>query len=201
MASDSTPWVGWGCALADFDNDGWPDCFVANGHVDDNLHLLGHDSPYAQPPLLHRNLRGKGFQLATRGAEAYFASPHVARGAAQGDFDNDGDIDLAVNHKDGPPALLRNDTPAKNHWIRLRLVGTRSNRDAIGARVEVQVGDRVLFRQRKGGTSVESAHDPRLLIGLGDAVEAREITVRWPSGRVSTSSRLAADATYDLIEP
>jgi hypothetical protein len=146
MAADSTPWVGWGCALAEFDNDGWPDCFVANGHVDDNLHLLGHDSPYAQPPLLHRNLQGRGFQLASRGAGAYFASAHVARGAAQGDFDNDGDIDLAVNHKDGPPALLRKDTPTRNHWIRLRLLGTKSNRDAIGARVEIHVGDRILVR-------------------------------------------------------
>ena len=81
MATDSTPWVGWGCALADFDNDGWPDCFVTNGHVDNNLELLGYNSPYAQPPLLHRNLEGRGFRLATRDAGPYFdADSRRARG-------------------------------------------------------------------------------------------------------------------------
>jgi hypothetical protein len=201
MASDSNPWVGWGCALADLDNDGWPDCFVANGHVDDNWHLFRHDSPYAQPPLLHRNLQGRRFQLSTRDVGPYFSSDHVARGVAYGDIDDDGDIDLVVNHKDGAPALLRNDTRAGNHWIRLRLVGTRSNRDAIGTRVELEAGGRTIFRQRKAGTSLESSHDPRLLIGLGPAVEVRRVTLRWPSGRMSIAQRLAADTTHEFIEP
>ncbi len=201
MANDSTPWVGWGCALADFDNDGWPDCFVANGHVDSNLHLLGRNSPYAEPPLLHRNLEGQRFRLSTRLAGPYFDEDHVGRGVAIGDVDDDGDIDLVVNHKDGAPALLRNDTPTSHHWIRLQLIGTVSNRDAIGARVEVELPGRTLARQRKGGTSVESAHDPRLLIGLGTASEARRITVRWPSGRLSVAERLAADTTYRVVEP
>ena len=133
MASDSTPWVGWGCALADFDNDGWPDCFVTNGHVDDNLELLGQDSPYAHPPLLHRNLEGSRFRLSTRDAGPYFDSDHVGRGAAFGDFDNDGDVDIVVNHKDGAPALLRNDTQTANHWIRLSLVGTRQQSRRCGS--------------------------------------------------------------------
>jgi hypothetical protein len=201
MASDSTPWVGWGCALADLDNDGWPDCFVANGHVDDNLHLLGYDSPYAQPPLLHRNLEGRGFRLATRDAGAYFDSDHVGRGAAFGDLDDDGDLDIVVNHKDGAPALLRNDTPTSHHWIRLRLVGTVSNRDAVGARVDIELAGRTLVRQRKGGASLESSHDPRLLIGLGTETEARRVTVRWPSGRVTIAEHLAADRSYRVVEP
>jgi len=201
MSSDSTPWVGWGCALADFDNDGWPDCFVANGHVDDNLHLLGRHTPYAQPPLLHRNRNGQRFQLATRDAGRYFDSDRVGRGAAFGDIDDDGDIDIVVNHKDGAPALLRNDTPTDNHWIRLSLVGTKSNRDAIGARVEVELTGRTLVRQRKGGSSLESAHDPRLLFGLGAETEARKVTIRWPSGRVSTAEHLAADTSYRVVEP
>jgi hypothetical protein len=200
MIADSIPWVGWGCVLADFDNDGWPDCFVTNGHVDDNLHRLGHTTPYAQPPLLHRNLQGRRFQLSTRDVGSYFDSNHVGRGVAFGDLDDDGDIDLVVNHKDGSPALLRNDTKTENHWLRLILVGTRSNRDAVGARVEVALPERTLFRQRKGGMSLESAHDPRLLIGLGKETVAQRITVRWPSGEVSEWSRVQADATYEAVE-
>ena len=106
MAGDSVLWVGWGCALADFDNDGWPDSFVSNGHVDNNLPLLGQNVAYANPALLHRNLAGTRFRLATRDAGPYFDSDHVGRGAAFGDLDNDGDIDIVVNHKDGAPALL-----------------------------------------------------------------------------------------------
>ncbi len=201
MATDSMPWVGWGCALADFDNDGWPDCFVANGHVDDNLELLGYNIPYAHPPLLHHNLEGRKFRLATRDVGPYFDSDHVGRGAAFGDLDNDGDIDIVVNHKDGAPALLRNDTTTKNHWIRLSLIGTLSNRDAIGALVTVELKNRTLYRQRKGGGSLESAHDPRMLIGLGPETEPRRVTIRWPSGQISTAESLAGDQGYIMVEP
>jgi hypothetical protein len=200
MYHDSLPWVGWGCALTDFDNDGWSDCFVSNGHVDDNLEQLGYETPYAEPALLHRNRDGSGFQLATRHAGPYFDSDHVGRGLAWGDFDDDGDIDLVVNHKDGPPALLRNDTPTPHHWIRLRLEGTRSNRDAVGARVEVEARGRIIVRQRKGGTSLGSSHDPRLLIGIGDAEVVRRVTVQWPSGQVDRYSDLPGETDFLLRE-
>jgi hypothetical protein len=200
MWHDSLLWVGWGCALADFDNDGWPDCFVANGHVDDNLERLGYDTPYAEPALLHRNRGGSRFQLATRQAGPYFDSDHLGRGLAAGDIDDDGDIDLVVNHKDGPPALLRNDTPMRHHWIRLQLEGTRSNRDAVGARVEVEAGGRTITRQRKGGASLGSSHDPRLLIGIGEPDVARRVTIRWPSGRVDQYEGLRAQTSYRLRE-
>jgi hypothetical protein len=201
LAADTLPWVGWGCLLGDFDNDGWPDCFVANGHIDDNRELNGQPVPYAEPALLHHSLQGKRFVLATRDAGPYFTVPHNGHGAAFGDFDDDGDLDIVVNHKDGPPALLRNDTPTDNRWIRLKLLGTQSNRDAIGAQIEVIAGDRVLHRQRKGGCSLMSSHDPRVLVGLGQAKEVARVTVRWPSGVVSVVEHPATNQTHAIIEP
>jgi enediyne biosynthesis protein E4 len=210
LAIDSRPWVGWGCALADFDNDGWPDCFVANGHVDDSRSELMPTQGYGEPPLLYRNVAvGDGarqglsrrFQLSTRDAGPYFASTHVGRGAAFGDIDDDGDIDIVVNHMDSAPAMLRNDTPCDdNKWIRLKLVGTRSNRDAIGARVEVVAGGRTTTRQRKGGCSMQSTNDPRLLIGLGAVTEVSKVTIRWPSGTLSIREHLTPNQTYEIIE-
>jgi hypothetical protein len=197
---DSVLWVGWGCTLSDFDNDGWPDCFVANGHIDDNLEKLGHDTPYAEPALLHRNINGTRLELATRQAGSYFDIDHVGRGLAYGDIDNDGDIDLVVNHKDSAPALLRNDSRTPHHWIRLCLEGVRSNRDAVGARVEVEAGGQTIFRQRKGGASFASAHDPRLLIGLGAANVASRVTIRWPSGQVDQCSNLPAETSFSVRE-
>jgi hypothetical protein len=201
LAADTMPFVGWGCALADLDNDGWPDCFVSNGHVDDNRRELGQAVDYAEPALLFHNLGGKRFRLATRDGGPYFDTPHVGRGVAFGDFDNDGDIDIIVNHKDQSPAILRNDTGSANHWVRLDLRGTRSNRDAVGARVEVVAGGRTIHRQRKGGYSMESSHDPRLLIGLGTAGTVTRLTVRWPSGAVSTREQLAVDRAHTIVEP
>jgi hypothetical protein len=209
LAADSKPWVGWGCGLADFDNDGWPDFFVANGHVDDNRKDLAPTMSYPEPPLLYRNVparnssqsTGRGFQLSTRDVGAYFLARHVARGAAIGDLDDDGDLDIVVNHMDGAPALLRNDTPGENRWIRLKLIGTRSNRDAIGARVEVEAGGRTITRQRKGGCSMQSTNDPRLLIGMGAADEAARMTIRWPSGAVTVRAHLKCNATYAIVEP
>ncbi len=200
MYHDSVLWVGWGCALADLDNDGWPDCIVANGHVDDNLERLGYDTPYAEPALLHHNIGGKRFELATREAGSYFDSYHVGRGLAYGDLDDDGDIDLVISHKDGVPALLRNDTKTTNHWIRLCLQGIRSNRDAVGAQVKVEAAGQIITRQRKGGGSLASAHDPRLLIGIGEAEVARRVVIHWPSGQVDQYFNLPAGTGFLLRE-
>ncbi|MGC8643395.1 MAG: CRTAC1 family protein, partial [Isosphaeraceae bacterium] len=201
LATDTMPWVSWGLGLVDLDNDGWPDEFVANGHVDDNNRLLGRMSDEAQPPLLFANLEGKRFRLATRDAGAYFQSLHVGRGAAFGDIDNDGDIDIVVNHRGGPPAILRNDTPTSNRWIRLVLVGSRSNRDAVGTKVEVNVSGRTIHRQRKGGGGVLSAHDSRLLIGVGSADEVDRLTLRWPAGTTTVREHLSTNRSYRIVEP
>ena len=205
LAADTMPYVGWGLGLFDFDSDGWYDCFVANGHVDNNRGLLGQETEYEEPSLLHRNVpskdgKGRRFQLSTRDVGPYFATKHVARGAAFGDFDDDGDVDIAVNHKDGPAALLRNDTPTDNRWIRLQLVGTKSNRDAVGARVEVELADRTVHAQRKGGCSVFSSNDPRLTIGVGKAPEVKKVTVRWPSGATTVREHVPTNQALRIVE-
>jgi enediyne biosynthesis protein E4 len=217
LAADSMPWVGWGCALADFDNDGWPDCFVANGHVDNNRRQLGQPVDYEEIPLLFCNVQGRRFKLSTEDVGPYFDTGHVARGAAFGDIDNDGDLDIVINHKDGSAALLRNDTQSrmhlismssanrqlatKNHWIRFTLQGTKSNRDAIGTKVEVTVDDRTIHRQRKGGYSLQGTNDPRILIGVGRAAEVKKVVIRWPSGIVQTLENLKVDLEYKVVEP
>ncbi len=202
LAADSMPYVKWGTGLFDFDGDGWPDCFVTNGHVDDNRKLLGQDIDYEEPPLLHRNIDGRRFKLSTRDVGPYFDGKHVGRGAAFGDLDNDGDIDIVVNHKDAPPAVLRNDTPMNgNTWIRLDLVGTKSNRDAIGTLIKVQVGPRTIWRQRKGGCSMESTNDGRVLIGLGKAPLVDKITLRWPSGTEQVLENVRPNQALKVVEP
>jgi len=202
LVASSLPWVGWGCALTDFDNDGWPDCFVANGHVDDNRRKMTPPQPvdHEEPALLLKNMGGTRFRLATRDAGPYFEVPHTGRGAAVGDLDDDGRLDLVVNHRDNPAAVLMNRTPDAGRWVRLRLVGTVSNRDALGARVEVEVKGRVIHRQRKGGASLMASHDPRLLIGIGDAPEVVLLTVRWPSGRVTVLEHVEPGKTVEVIE-
>jgi hypothetical protein len=201
LAVDSVPYIGWGCILADFDNDGWPDIMTANAEIDDNAVSLGKPLSYGQPPLLHRNLEGKRFQLANRGAGSYFGGDHLGHGLAVADLDDDGDLDVVINHKDGPPAILRNDTTSENHWIRLVLEGTRSPRDPIGARIEVLTGGRVIHRLKKSGHSLMSSHDPRLLVGIGSATAVERVTIRWPSGAVSSLDKPAIGMTHQVIEP
>ena len=200
MASDTMPFVGWGSGLFDFDKDGWPDVFVSNGHVDDNRHLLGQAVDYEEIPLLFRNIEGRRFRLSTRDVGPYFDQKHVGRGVAFGDLDNDGDIDIVVNEKDRHAAVLRNDTPTDNHWVRLALQGTKSNRDAVGTLVMIDNGKRIICRQAKGGVSLESANDPRLVIGVGPN-PIKTMTIVWPSGIVTEMTDVALDQEHKIVEP
>lgn len=200
LASDSMPFVSWGTGLVDFDADGWPDVFTTNGHVDDNRRELGQPIDYEEPPLLFRNDHGKRFRLATRDAGPYFDGKYVGRGVAFGDLDDDGDVDIVVNDKDRPAAVLRNDTPTRNHWIRLALQGTKCSRDAVGALAIVETPERTIYRQRKGGVSMESSNDPRLVVGVGEG-PIDKLTLVWPSGRVSVLEKPELDREHKLVEP
>src|SRR5260370_15987064 len=157
--------------------------------------------------LFHGNGKGSFRDVSLQGGD-YFLKPHVGRGAALGDYDNDGAPDIAINHCGEPAALLHNETPKTNHWIRLHMEGSRhlnpkgSNRDAIGARVTLKLKDRTIVRHVKGGGSYLSAHDRRLLIGLGLAEKVEEVEVRWPNAgaTVQRFGPLAADKNYKLSE-
>lgn len=199
IVQGSTGEVGWGCALADFDNDGWPDMFVANGHVDDNLEKLGQKVSYAERSRLWRNVGAGRFQLVPD-AGPFFAQEHVARGAAFGDLDNDGDIDIVISRMDARPIILSNES-ASGSWIRLHLMGRRSNRSAIGASVVVHAEGQAIHRHLKGGGSYLSANDPRLLIGLGSARGVDRVEIRWPSGQRSTLTSPAIGTTHRVAEP
>jgi hypothetical protein len=200
---DSKPYVGWGVAMEDFDNDGRPDLLIVNGHVDDNLDQFGQDIPYPEPAKVWWNGGAAGPRLAfTTVADPgpFFAAPHVARGAAFGDLDNDGDLDVIVSRMDGLPAVLINESPPRS-WIRLELIGRRSNCSAIGAAIEVHAGGRVFHRQVKGGGSYLSANDPRVLVGLGDVEQVDSVEVRWPSGARSSLRGPAVRRSHAIREP
>ena len=199
IVKDCLPDVGWGCALSDFDNDGWPDMLVVNGHVDDNLPQIGRAIPQAEPSRVWRNRGGGRFRLVPD-AGPFFQTDHVARGAAVGDLDDDGDLDVIVSRLDGPPAVLLNESEPRA-WVRLELLGGASKRPAIGAMVAVHVGDRVIHRQLKGGGSYLSVNDPRLLIGLGTAEQVESIAIRWPNGTTSTLDSPAIRRTHRVAEP
>jgi hypothetical protein len=191
---------GFGALLIDYDNDGARDVFMANGHIMDNIELYHAETRYAEPKLLYRNNGRGAFENVSDKLGPDLQLPRVSRGAAVADFDNDGDLDVLVSNNGQEPQLLLNDSGAKNRWLELALIGTRSNRDGVGARVKVVAGDLVLHDQRKGGRSYQSAHDTRLHFGLGARSMVDLIEIRWPSGSVDTLKNIEADRIITVKE-
>jgi hypothetical protein len=200
ISYDTFHMSGFGTRFLDYDNDGYRDLFMANGHVLDNIQRYHAGTQYAEPKLMFRN-RGRGiFENVSDQLGRDFTLPRVSRGAAVGDFDNDGDLDILVSNNGQAPQLLRNDGGNANHWLEILLIGTKSNRDGVGARVKVNAGDLVLYDQRKGGMSYQSAQDPRLHFGLGQCSKVDAIEIIWPSGMKTKLSNLKSDQIIAVKE-
>jgi len=191
----------FGCFFFDYDLDGHPDIFAANGHVADDIEHVQSRVTYAQRPHLFYNTGQKSFEDATAASGAALQRPMVARGAAYGDYDNDGDLDILVTVNNGPARLLRNDGGNRNNMLRVQTIGTTSNRDGIGARVDVVVrGGASLWQIVKTGSSYASQSELPLTFGLGRATDVDSIKVRWPSGRVDSVGALKANQVITVKE-
>jgi enediyne biosynthesis protein E4 len=189
----------WGVGFADFDNNGYPDIFVVNGSVYPELEPLFAKYPARGPRLLFRNKGDRSFVQMTDEAGPGISTPHMSRGCAFGDFDNDGDLDILILNINEAPSLLRNDAPPGNHWLKIRLEGTTSNRSAIGARILARYAGKVQAQTVVSQTSYLSANDPRLHFGLGAATTA-DLEIFWPSGARETYSALAANQIVKIRE-
>ncbi|MDP6579129.1 MAG: CRTAC1 family protein [Vicinamibacterales bacterium] len=190
----------FGCFFFDFDLDGWPDIFAANGHVADDVERVQSRVTYAQRPQLFHNLGQGRFEEIVVTDGSALDTPMVGRGAAYADADNDGDLDVLVTANNGAARLLRNDGGNANHVVRIRTVGAASNRDGIGARVEVTAGGDTRWQMVKTGSSYLSQSELALTFGLGDATSVTAVRVAWPSGQVDTIDALDADQVITIEE-
>ena len=191
--------VSWGTGFPDLDNDGNPDIFIVTGQVYPELEAVFAKYPRRGPRLLFRNQGNGTFRQLTDEAGPALDARYVSRGCAFGDFDNDGDLDIVIMNQNEPPTLLRNDAPPGNHWIKIRLYGTRSNRSALGSRVIVRYGGKTQVQELMSQSSYVSSNDPRLHFGLGSC-EHVDIEVRWPLGAVAVHKNVAVDQLITLRE-
>jgi len=194
-----TRYVAWGTAVVDLDNDGFPDLFVATGSVYPEVERRLPAYPFRTPRLVFRNLGDGRFEELLEEAGSGVTAPHASRGCAFGDFDNDGDMDILVMNMNEPPSLLRNDVSGKNHWLKVQLVGVKSNRSAIGSRVTAQYGNRRQAQEVTAQASFYSANDRRLHFGLGTEATV-DLTVRWTNGTTQAFPKVAADQLVVIRE-
>jgi hypothetical protein len=200
LATTHLSYLGFGLFFFDADNDGRPDLFVNNGHVQDDIQLFQNNLRYAQRCQLFRGMGGSRFLEVSDTAGEPFRRVRVGRGAAYGDFDDDGDLDLLLTSNGGPAELLRNDTTPRRHWLQVTTQGARSNRDGLGAEVTVTAGGRRQRQWVRSGSSYCSASARCLQFGLGDAARVERVEVRWPSGMVSRLGPLPADQRLRITE-
>ena len=193
----SLPYLAWGVDFVDFNNDGWLDLFIANGHLDDNIAEIDPIGTYAQPNQLFLNDQGIRF---SDNPDAAIAQQKVSRGTAFGDMDNDGDIDIVVSNLKDTPTVLRNDGDNTSQWLAVKLIGTHCNRDAIGTRVTIVSGGLTQMREVKSGSGYLSQNDLRLHFGLGAAVSVDVLTVRWLCGKVQTVQNIETNQVLVISE-
>ena len=191
--------LGFGTKLFDFDNDGDVDIYVTNGHVVDNVQLYNPRLSYMQTDLLYANDGGR-FRDVSAASGPAFQIKHVGRGAATGDFDNDGDLDIIVSNCGQPPMLMRNDGGNKNHWIAIKARGRESNSFGVGSRVKVEAGGKTQIKEIYSAGSYLSGSDLRLYFGLGGERNIRQVEIMWPSGKRQTLNDVAADQVLSLDE-
>ena len=200
LADITRPHSGWGFRFMDVDNDGWKDLLIAQGHDMDNVELTTPNLHYREPPALIRNTEGK-FSDISRSGGSVFDEPWVGRGMAVGDIDNDGRLDAVITTNDGAAHILHNETPARNHWLILKLVGHRSNRDAIGAEVKLTTSKGIQFQTVTTAGSYLSSSDKRVHFGLGAEGAAEKVEIRWPSGIMQVLEAVPADQILQVDEP
>jgi len=203
IGRDTLLTLGFGCFFFDYDLDGWPDILIVNGHIDDDIQHVQPNVRYAMPPHLFRNLGKGNFQEVTKSMGAAFATPRVGRGAAYGDINNDGRLDLLLSTNGGPAYLFENAATgdaALQKSLRLKLVGTKSNRDGIGAVVKVTAGGETQSEMLRSGSSYLSASELVLTFGLARHGKADAVEIRWPSGQVDKLSNMEAGQTVTVTE-
>ena len=192
--------VGWGDAFVDFDNDGWQDILIVNGHVYPQVDEMRSDLHYLEPKLLFRNLRNGRFEDLSHTAGAALELPQVSRGMAIGDLFNDGKLEAVIENLKGQPTILRPEGAGQNHWISFQLEGTKCNRLALNARVRASAGDLVQLGEVFSGGSYLSQHDLRIHFGLGDHARVDKAEILWPDGKTETLTNLLADRFYSVRE-
>jgi hypothetical protein len=196
----SVPWVKWGIAFVDLDNDGWLDLVTVTGHVYPQVDQLPSRAKFREPKLVQYNQGDGTFCDASDQSGPAILEPRVSRGLAVGDLFNDGNMDLVVEDLVGKPMVLRNPGIAGRHWVSFELAGTKSNRLAIGAKIKIVAGGMTQTEEVHSGGSYLSQHDLRVHFGLGSAMQIDSVEVHWPSGGIDVVKNLATDRFYAVLE-